>query len=180
MAPCGLVYPQGFCQSTLSTLHRQCSGEPELFDASQAPTDQGGTYILVKFIATSHDRFPPKGSVLEGKWDPLFQGNLGWWNIIIWPEYWGLPWSWRKCRNYAHVIVFQITSNLRVSLGFCNVRLVSWWCNWTSEILSNTTQTKRGFDCTAGSCECTVYKSLNLAMNLTSIGRNLSSSRLQL
>ena len=22
--------------------------------------------------------FPPKGSVLEGKWDPLFQGNLGW------------------------------------------------------------------------------------------------------
>ena len=25
---------------------------------------------------------PPKGSVLEGKWDPLFQGNLGWWNII--------------------------------------------------------------------------------------------------
>ena len=21
-----------------------------------------------------------------GKWDPLFQGNLGWWNIIIWPE----------------------------------------------------------------------------------------------
>ena len=29
------------------------------------------------FIATSHDRFPPKGSCLEGKWDPLFQGNLG-------------------------------------------------------------------------------------------------------
>ena len=25
-----------------------------------------------------HDRFPSKGSVLEGKWDPLFQGNLGW------------------------------------------------------------------------------------------------------
>ena len=21
---------------------------------------------------------PPKGSVLEGKWDPLFQGNLAW------------------------------------------------------------------------------------------------------
>ncbi len=36
---------------------------------------------------TSHDRFPPNGSVLEGKWDPLLQGNLGWWNIIIWPDY---------------------------------------------------------------------------------------------
>ncbi len=23
---------------------------------------------------------------MEGKWDPLFQGNLGWWNILIWPE----------------------------------------------------------------------------------------------
>ena len=28
----------------------------------------------------------PKGSVLERKWDPLFQENPGWWNIIIWPE----------------------------------------------------------------------------------------------
>ena len=26
---------------------------------------------------------PPKGSFLEGKWDPCyFRGNLGWWNII--------------------------------------------------------------------------------------------------
>ena len=31
-----------------------------------------------QIIATSHDRVPPKGSVLEGKWDPLFQGNPGW------------------------------------------------------------------------------------------------------
>ena len=31
-----------------------------------------------QIIATSHDRFPPKGSVWEGKWDPLFQGYLGW------------------------------------------------------------------------------------------------------
>ena len=31
-------------------------------------------------IATSHDEKSgkdPKGSKLEGKWDPLFQGNLG-------------------------------------------------------------------------------------------------------
>ena len=26
-----------------------------------------------QLIATSHDRFPPKCTVLEGKWDPLFQ-----------------------------------------------------------------------------------------------------------
>ncbi len=39
---------------------------------------------LVKFVATSHDRFPPKGS--WGRELPLFQGNLGWWNIIIWPD----------------------------------------------------------------------------------------------
>ena len=34
-------------------------------------------YISGQIIATSRD-FTPKGSVLEGKWDPLFQGNLGW------------------------------------------------------------------------------------------------------
>ena len=39
---------------------------------------------LVKFVATSHNRFPPKGS--WGRELPLFQGNLGWWNIILWPD----------------------------------------------------------------------------------------------
>ena len=29
---------------------------------------------------------PPKGSVLEGKWDCWLQGNLGWWNILLWPD----------------------------------------------------------------------------------------------
>ena len=29
----------------------------------------------------------PKGSFFGfGKWDPLFEGNLAWWNILIWPE----------------------------------------------------------------------------------------------
>ena len=36
------------------------------------------------FIATSHDRFPPNGRLVREI--PLFQGNLGWWNIIIWPD----------------------------------------------------------------------------------------------
>ncbi len=30
-----------------------------------------------QIVATSHD-LTIKGSVLEGKWDPLFQENLGW------------------------------------------------------------------------------------------------------
>ena len=41
-------------------------------------------------IATSHDRFPPNGGLVREI--PLFQGNLGWWNIIIWPD----PGLWTK------------------------------------------------------------------------------------
>ena len=37
-----------------------------------------------QIIATSHDLTPNGGLVRE---IPLFQGNLGWWNIIIWPEW---------------------------------------------------------------------------------------------
>ena len=36
-----------------------------------------------QIIATSHDLTPNGGLVRE---IPLFQGNLGWWKIIIWPE----------------------------------------------------------------------------------------------
>ena len=36
-------------------------------------------------VATSHDRFPPECSWSFGK-SPLFQGNLGWWKSIIWPD----------------------------------------------------------------------------------------------
>ncbi len=38
-----------------------------------------------QIIATSHDLTPNGGLVREF---PLFQGNLGWWNIIIWPDFW--------------------------------------------------------------------------------------------
>ena len=38
-----------------------------------------------QIIATSHD-LTPKCS--WGGEIPLFQGNLGWWNIIIWPAWW--------------------------------------------------------------------------------------------
>ncbi len=36
-----------------------------------------------QIIATSHDLTPNGGLVMEF---PLFQGNLSWWNIIIWPD----------------------------------------------------------------------------------------------
>ena len=40
-----------------------------------------------QIIATSHDLTPNGGLVRD---IPLFQGNLGWWNIIIWPD--GTEW----------------------------------------------------------------------------------------
>ncbi len=39
--------------------------------------------VLSQIIATSHDLTPNGGLVRE---IPLFQGNPGWWNIIIWPD----------------------------------------------------------------------------------------------
>ena len=36
-------------------------------------------------IATSHE-FSPQ-MVVKSKGNSLFEGNLGWWNIMIWPEY---------------------------------------------------------------------------------------------
>ena len=42
-------------------------------------------HISGQIIATSHDLTPNSGLVRE---IPLFQENLGWWNIIIWPDIW--------------------------------------------------------------------------------------------
>ena len=44
-----------------------------------------------QIIATSHDLIPNGGL---GRGIPLFQGNLGWWNIIIWPDW--LHWLGKK------------------------------------------------------------------------------------
>ena len=38
-----------------------------------------------QIIATSHE-FSPKMVFFFKREIPLFQGNLGWWNIIIWPD----------------------------------------------------------------------------------------------
>ena len=48
-------------------------------------TQPGDWHISGQIIATSHDLTPNGGLVRE---IPLFQGNLGWWNIIIWPDIW--------------------------------------------------------------------------------------------
>ena len=44
-----------------------------------------------QIIATSHDRFPPKGSCLEGKWDPLifretWVGEIFEFDQMYWPQ----------------------------------------------------------------------------------------------
>ena len=56
----------------------------------RSPMDPGGdvwigiyTIHSGQIIATSHDLTPNGGLVRE---IPLFQGNLGWWNNIIWPD----------------------------------------------------------------------------------------------
>ncbi len=63
-----------------------------------------------QIIATSHDLTPNGGLVRE---IPLFQGNLGWWNIIIWPEWLKLlgevysfqfiPYPWSMSQNTARI-----------------------------------------------------------------------------
>ena len=40
-------------------------------------------HVSDQIIATSHDLTSNGGLVRD---IPLFQGNLGWWNIIIWPD----------------------------------------------------------------------------------------------
>ena len=59
-------------------------------NSSQALPKKYHKYWLVKYsstqiIATSYDLTLNGGLVRE---IPLFQGSLGWWNIIIWPDSW--------------------------------------------------------------------------------------------
>ena len=53
----------------------------------QAPWFFGAVITWSNMLATSRtDRFPLDGGFVREV--PLFQGNLGWLNIIIWPELW--------------------------------------------------------------------------------------------
>ncbi len=59
-----------------------------------------------QIIATSHDLTSNGGLVRE---IPLFQGNLGWWNIIVWPD------------------IFETSPFPPVSRSFC------WFYSWQSK-----------------------------------------------
>ena len=51
-----------------------------------------------QILATSHDLGPQKVAE-EGKWDPLFQENLGWWNIIPFGQIYDICIYIWKCRR---------------------------------------------------------------------------------
>ena len=65
-----------------------------------------------QIIATSHDLTPNGGLVRE---IPLFQGNLGWWNIIIWQD---VMLSWVVIGILADPIFWTHNMKLEV-LFFC-------------------------------------------------------------
>ena len=63
-----------------------------------------------QIIATSHNRFPPKGS-----WEreiPLFQGNLGWSNIISWPDHYYHWWYVSDSSILERIILTWPMANL--------------------------------------------------------------------
>ena len=60
--------------------------------------------VLVKLQRPHEPTWAPdRGSCLEGKCaEPLFQGNLGWWNIMIWPDL--LAWMLKLMLCGSHVV----------------------------------------------------------------------------
>ena len=56
-----------------------------------------------------HDLGEIRGSFLEGK-TILFQRNLGWWNIIIWPDWW-----WREIGRLGLFVFLLIYSSCGIS-----------------------------------------------------------------
>ena len=70
-------------------------------------------HVSGQIIATSHDLTPNGGLVRE---IPLFQGNLGWWNIIIWPECLLVPetydshwvYVWRSGPKFCQVLFLVV------------------------------------------------------------------------
>ncbi len=69
--------------------------------------------ISGQILATSHDLTTNGGLVREF---PLFQGNLGWWNIIIWPE---ICFRWVVQPPTRKGIGAQTTTGLK-DLSFCH------------------------------------------------------------
>ena len=86
-----------------------------------------------QIIATSHDLTPNGGLVREIL---LFQGNLGWWNIIIWPDGmsfqgFGTPWfTSRSCGSMVNALGSQMT-----------LYLGSLWGRWLTGMVTSTDDT---------------------------------------
>ena len=69
----------------------------------------GYSYLSGQIIATSHEFSPQNGGL--GREIPLFQGNLDWWNNIIWPDLWILllPSFFFEVVVYLHELVYLPT-----------------------------------------------------------------------
>ena len=82
-----------------------------------------------KYIATSHE-FSPQKVADKGKWDPLFQGNLGWWNMFLlarqnhmelWKKY---PTIWR-CNFFSYWRLVKMLRALPLKIHGWNVVQIS-------------------------------------------------------
>ena len=95
------------------------------------PEDGYVVYDSGQIIATSHDLTPNGGLVRE---IPLFQGNLGWWNIIIWPDDCpGLCFGWQFISNAMYMrsrFSESECSKLIVFFGFLFVPRTSCTIVW--------------------------------------------------
>ncbi len=86
-------YWKSFCGSTTCFNHRAHDGMKGI--------------ISGQIIATSHDLTPNGGLVRE---ITLFQGNLGWWNIIIWPD--NIMISWFDSISLVKILKLDTTNDV--------------------------------------------------------------------
>ena len=81
------LWGASFLQGMGTIFHSKWPANEQLLQGSAlASSSKWLANIPGQISSRPHTTWPPKGSEKEGKWDPLFQGNLGWWNIIIWPD----------------------------------------------------------------------------------------------
>ena len=84
------------------------------------------SYVSGQIIATSHDLTPNGGLVRE---IPLFQENLGWWNIIIWPDVWRKLFCfhvWLSSPPTKHVLSWGKGTPKSIGARLCGGRGICW------------------------------------------------------
>ena len=95
----------------------------------RAPKQQAKPLASGQISSRPHTKFISNGGLV--KEIPLFQGNLGWWNIIIWPEQ--LTISWHRSRiyrvsynpNHMGVVWPKINPGPMCSLRFLHIQFFS-------------------------------------------------------